>query len=353
MVKFENFEKWDMLTAYIESGRNLNASSNLYYTRYPERRQPNTITFKKIEHNLKNYGSFNKPRPRNYHKVNVENRSITVLGFVEANPNSSSREIERDVGISKTSALRILKQNKYRPYKIRINHHLYPGDFQRRLNFCHWYIRQCQYVDNFKFNVIWTDEARVTSDGIFNRYNNHHWSDENHHVTKTRRRQGRFGFNIFCLMMGGKLYYFTYDDNLTSARYVELLRIHLLEFLDDIPLQNRASAWFQLDGAPPHNAILTRNFLEHFFFERWIGTHGPIKWPPRSPDITPLDFFLWGFLKNQIYTGHNNTINELRENVATAFRKVTTVMSLNAINSIQRRCEKCIEHGGGQFESVL
>ncbi|KAJ4442689.1 hypothetical protein ANN_04278 [Periplaneta americana] len=32
--------------------------------------------------------------------------------------------------------------------------------------------------------------------------------------------------------------------------------------------------------------------------------NGPTRWPPRSPDITPLDFFLWGYVKNEVYTGH-------------------------------------------------
>lgn len=30
----------------------------------------------------------------------------------------------------------------------------------------------------------------------------------------------------------------------------------------------------------------------------WIGRGGPVLWPPRSPDLTHLDFFLWGYLKN-------------------------------------------------------
>jgi hypothetical protein len=28
---------------------------------------------------------------------------------------------------------------------------------------------------------------------------------------------------------------------------------------------------------------------------------GPMEWPPRSPDLTPIDFFLWGFVKDNVY----------------------------------------------------
>jgi hypothetical protein len=35
--------------------------------------------------------------------------------------------------------------------------------------------------------------------------------------------------------------------------------------------------------------------------DRWIGLGGPTAWPPRSPDFTPMDFFLWGHIKALIY----------------------------------------------------
>ena len=35
-------------------------------------------------------------------------------------------------------------------------------------------------------------------------------------------------------------------------------------------------------------------FLDATFPNRWIGRDGPTPWPPRSPDITPLDIFFYG-----------------------------------------------------------
>jgi hypothetical protein len=49
---------------------------------------------------------------------------------------------------------------------------------------------------------------------------------------------------------------------------------------------------FQQDGAPPHWARIVREFLDMHFSGRWVGRDAPIPWPPRSPDIMPLDFFL-------------------------------------------------------------
>ena len=49
--------------------------------------------------------------------------------------------------------------------------------------------------------------------------------------------------------------------------------------------------FFQQDGAPPHYALRVRGYLNGVFPQRWFGRRGSIEWPPRSPDLTPMDFF--------------------------------------------------------------
>jgi hypothetical protein len=44
----------------------------------------------------------------------------------------------------------------------------------------------------------------------------------------------------------------------------------------------------------------------------WVGHDGPIPWPPRSPDITPLDFFLWGYVKDMVYKIPVISLDELK-----------------------------------------
>ncbi|KAG8253317.1 hypothetical protein J6590_036839 [Homalodisca vitripennis] len=57
----------------------------------------------------------------------------------------------------------------------------------------------------------------------------------------------------------------------------------------------------RLDGAPPHYDINVRTFLDQVFPER-----------ARSPDLTPLDFFFWGFLKIKVYETKPQNRDELR-----------------------------------------
>lgn len=51
----------------------------------------------------------------------------------------------------------ILKKNKFKPYKIRKVNSLHPGDANRRLDFCYWYLRQLDEDHDFFKKIIWTD----------------------------------------------------------------------------------------------------------------------------------------------------------------------------------------------------
>ncbi|GFY27555.1 putative LOC100569746 [Trichonephila clavipes] len=55
--------------------------------------------------------------------------------------------------------------------------------------------------------------------------------------------------------------------------------------------------WLQQDGATCHTARATIDLLKDTFGDRLNSRFGPVNWPPRSFDLTPLDYFLWGYVK--------------------------------------------------------
>ena len=59
--------------------------------------------------------------------------------------------------------------------------------------------------------------------------------------------------------------------------------------------------WFQQDGATRHTAAASRLWLQQRFPGRVISLKEEVQWAPHSPDLSPLDFFLWGYLKNRVY----------------------------------------------------
>ena len=50
-----------------------------------------------------------------------------------------------------------------------------------------------------------------------------------------------------------------------------------------------------------------QKWLERHFPEKWIGRRGPVDWPARLPDHTPLDFYVWSHLKHLVYASKRRT----------------------------------------------
>ena len=71
--------------------------------------------------------------------------------------------------------------------------------------------------------------------------------------------------------------------------------------LEDVPLHMHQNMWFQHDGTPPHFSFAVQDNLDQRFGQQWIGRGGPTVWPTSSPDLTPLDYYLWGHMKSMIY----------------------------------------------------
>ncbi|GFU94146.1 DUF4817 domain-containing protein [Trichonephila clavipes] len=73
--------------------------------------------------------------------------------------------------------------------------------------------------------------------------------------------------------------------------------------------------WFQQDGATCHTARATIDLLKDTFGDRLISRFGPVNWPPRSCDLTPLDYFLWSYVKSLVYADKPQTLDHLEDNI--------------------------------------
>jgi hypothetical protein len=124
--------------------------------------------------------------------------------------------------------------------------------------------------------------------------------------------------------------------------------------LDDIPLALRGNIIFQHDGASAHNVHKVRDYLNAQFQNRWLGIYGPIEWPPRSPDLTPLDFFLWGHLKTIVYADPSINLQNLKDKITATCNQLTDEQITAATNKeFMRRVEACFVYGEEQFEQFI
>ena len=141
------------------------------------------------------------------------------------------------------------------------------------------------------------------------------------------------------------------DGNLNQFTYLEVLQNCLQDYLDDINLASRNKKYFQQDGCGPHSTLLIKNYLNGTFGEKWIGRFGPQQYPPRSPDLTIMDFYFWGKVKQEVY---KNTFNNNLDNLKTKIREVINSITVNEIRNsyieFRRRVELCCNMGGALFE---
>jgi hypothetical protein len=83
-----------------------------------------------------------------------------------------------------------------------------------------------------------------------------------------------------------------------------------------------------------------------------VGVCRSDQWPPRSTDLTPSDFCLWGWMKSGVYKEKVNTRDELVArimNSAALIKQEHQDDVRRATRTIAKRVEKCIEFDGGIF----
>ena len=115
---------------------------------------------------------------------------------------------------------------------------------------------------------------------------------------------------------------------------------------------------FQQDGAPPHWHRNVRNYLNHVLPLRWIGRSGQDDlvlntWPPRSPDLTPCDFFLWGYIKDLVYIPSLPTdVGELKDRILAAVQSITVATLDKVWREFNKRLDMVRITRGGHFEHL-
>ena len=103
--------------------------------------------------------------------------------------------------------------------------------------------------------------------------------------------------------------------------------------------------WWAQDGAPAHRLIQVGN-------NRVVGLDHDVEWPPRSPDLTPCDFFLWGYLKDKVFSTPPQNIQDLRQKIIEQFNALREQPAVirKAVRDMRKRTVVCVERNGGHVE---
>ncbi|GFX57862.1 hypothetical protein TNCV_3068291 [Trichonephila clavipes] len=108
--------------------------------------------------------------------------------------------------------------------------------------------------------------------------------------------------------------------------------------------------WFQQDGATCHATI---DLLKDTFGDRLISRFGPVNWPPRSCDLTPLDYFLRGYVKSLVYADKPQTLDHLEDNIRRVIADIRPQMLEKVIENWTSRLDSIRASRGSPMPEII
>jgi hypothetical protein len=129
-------------------------------------------------------------------------------------------------------------------------------------------------------------------------------------------------------------------------------RYHLSGHAPTIPQPTVGLSWPRRTlSLPARRRGVVWEYLNTRFPGHWIGRAAPIAWPPRFSDLTPLDFFIWGFLEDRVFIPPlPASVIELRTRIIDAVAEVVPELIHSMWQDIDYRWDVCCNASGSHIE---
>lgn len=362
MNKYSIEDRVFLAITYYERQHNITETLRGWSTKHKNRAKPATTTVKALIQRFERTGSVadDKDLLKTAERTARTPDNIdAVKDAIEENPNLSIRSISRNLDLSSSSVQRILRKDLgIFPYKIQVGQRLERSDIERRFNFAN---EICQLIDEEGFDlnkIIFSDEAHFYLDGYVNRQNYRIWGSQKPEITITKPLHPIKVTVWAGICSEGFLGPIFLESNETVDRavYNRILNTAFEEakdkgWIDDF--------WFQQDGATPHIASENMALIRKTFGGRVISRNFPsaygegLAWPPYSPDLTPMDFFVWGTTKDKVYRNRPDTLSELRERIQSAFSSLSSETCRLVMENFEKRVRSLIVREGAHVEDII
>ncbi|GFY26426.1 transposable element Tc3 transposase [Trichonephila clavipes] len=213
---------------------------------------------------------------------------------------------------------------------------------QARRRFVEWVQNEIAVVPDFHKRILFSDEAHFWLNGYVNQQNCHIWSEASPQVyVETPLHPEKL--TVWCALWAVGIigpYFFKNDESrnvtVNGVRYRAMITNFFIPELNNHDVQE---LWFQQDGATCHTARATIDLLKDTFGDRLISRFGPVNWPPRSCDLTPLENFLWGYVKSLVYADKPQTLDHLKDNIRRVIADIRPQMLEKVIESWTSRLD--------------
>lgn len=320
---------------------------------------PDSRTIRRWISKWRNEGSVcDKTPPGRPRIVRTQENIENVQASMERSPQESIRHRTRTLQMTFGSVHRILHLDLHaRAYKMQVVHALSSDDKQSRLLFCHAFLEMWRRDRKIIDSLLMSDEAHFLLSGSVNKQNCRFWGTENPQKLHQRPLHSP-KLTVWCgISTSGIIGPFFFRDStgatctVTAERYVTMLRDFVTPAIQQHP---HPLLWYQQDGATAHTARTSLAELQRLFPGHLISRFGDVPWPARSPDLTAPDFFLWGYLKSEIFKTGPTSLEELESNIRSAIDTIPVGVLQKALrHNFLDRLHECIENGGDHLRDVI
>ena len=309
--------------------------------------------------NVNSKTHFNQTHSGRLKTARIPDNIERVRDSVNQNPGTSIRRRSQELGLARESLRLILEDDlKLHPYRIQIKHSMTDSDKEKRVLMCEWFRDMLQEDPDFLNDFWFTDEAHILLSGHVNSKNCIFWGTQPPDEVLERPLHSVKCTVWVALSKHGIIGPYWFEDEegqaatVNTERYLVVVRKFWARLGRERGL-DRSLQWYQQDGAPPHTSNETLRYLRSKFQDRLISRRCVNEWAPHSPDLNPLDFFLWGYLKDNVFRGRPQTIPELKQAVAQKIREIELPTCTRVVDNFVRRIKLCIQRGGRHLEHVL
>jgi hypothetical protein len=157
--------------------------------------------------------------------------------------------------------------------------------------------------------------------------------------------------NKFLIIQDGEKKH-VFEMGSTPERYVEMLRNFLRPQLRSLRV-NMEEMWLQQDGATVHTARPSMTVVRQMFPQHVVSRFGDVAWPPRSPDLSARDFFLWGYLKSKVYVRKPRTDDDLKVSIREVIATVPQEVLVNVMQNFEERLRTRLRQEGRHLSDII
>ena len=268
-----------------------------------------------------------------------------IQAMIDENPGRSMRNIATELKISDWSVRRIVKQDiRYKSYSLRRGQFMTEATKEKRCERAQKLVNFFKHPPAQDLLIFYSDEKNFSQDQKVNRKNDRWLCSDPEEVPIVMATK----FPATVMVLGvvsnkGDVmppHVFEAGLKVNTEVYLNVLATVVKPWMDGIA-GGSPYVW-QQDGAPAHTAKATQDWCQlnlPFFWSKEM-------WPPSSPDLNPLDFYVWGVAERDTNRTPHNTKNALINSIMEVFSNFSREDVMTACCRVRGRCEEVVEAKG-------